>query len=143
MTKKSQSGRSMIEMLGVLAIIGVLSIGGLAGYTRAMLSYHVNEILDYTNRCWADVRSRGTGGGAIARADCSTFIADAVPAGANSIQCSRTGINAECVVTINDTNLKKAFATKIGQPETNANFIYTGTSWGGISSVSAIRDTYI
>ena len=31
--KKSQSGRSMVEMLGVLAIIGVLSIGGIAGYT--------------------------------------------------------------------------------------------------------------
>ncbi len=27
-----QCGRSMIEMLGVLAIIGVLSIGGIAGY---------------------------------------------------------------------------------------------------------------
>ena len=27
-----QSGRSMIEMLGVLAIIAVLSVGGIAGY---------------------------------------------------------------------------------------------------------------
>ena len=31
MSKKSQIGRSMIEMLGVLAIIGVLSVGGIAG----------------------------------------------------------------------------------------------------------------
>ena len=30
--KNNQSGRSMVEMLGVLAIIGVLSAGGLAGY---------------------------------------------------------------------------------------------------------------
>ena len=29
-------GRSMIEMLGVLAIIGVLSVGGIAGYSKAM-----------------------------------------------------------------------------------------------------------
>ena len=29
---KLESGRSMVEMLGVLAIIGVLSIGGIAGY---------------------------------------------------------------------------------------------------------------
>ena len=29
--KKLESGRSMVEMLGVLAIIGVLSIGGIAG----------------------------------------------------------------------------------------------------------------
>ena len=39
---KSQSGRSMVEMLGVLAIIGVLSIGGIAGYTMAMNRYRAN-----------------------------------------------------------------------------------------------------
>ena len=32
----SESGRSMVEMLGVLAIIGVLSVGGVAGYNFAM-----------------------------------------------------------------------------------------------------------
>ena len=31
--KKNESGRSMVEMLAVLTIIGVLSIGGYAGYT--------------------------------------------------------------------------------------------------------------
>ena len=30
---KNESGRSMVEMLGVLAIIGVFSVGGIAGYT--------------------------------------------------------------------------------------------------------------
>ena len=34
--KQNQFGRSMIEMLGVLAIIGVLSVGGIAGYSQAM-----------------------------------------------------------------------------------------------------------
>ncbi|MBP5161103.1 MAG: hypothetical protein ILP11_03570 [Alphaproteobacteria bacterium] len=48
---KTQKGRSMIEMLGVLAIIGVLSIGGLAGYTRAMNAHQANQIMDYFNRC--------------------------------------------------------------------------------------------
>ena len=37
-----QSGRSMIEMLGVLAIIAVLSVGGIAGYSKAMLAYKSN-----------------------------------------------------------------------------------------------------
>ena len=46
MTKLNQeSGRSMVEMLGVLAIIGVLSIGGIAGYTMAMNRYRANELL--------------------------------------------------------------------------------------------------
>ena len=37
------AGRSMIEMLGVLAIIGVLSVGGIAGYSKAMEIYKVNK----------------------------------------------------------------------------------------------------
>ncbi len=32
----------MIEMLGVLAIIGVLSVGGLAGYSKAMRAWQAN-----------------------------------------------------------------------------------------------------
>ena len=35
-------GRSMIEMLGVLAIIGVLSVGGIAGYGKAMRMWRAN-----------------------------------------------------------------------------------------------------
>ena len=35
--KHSQLGRSMIEMLGVLAIIAVLSFGGIAGYSRGII----------------------------------------------------------------------------------------------------------
>ena len=42
----SQSGRSMIEMLGVLAIIAVLTVGGIAGYSKAMQKYKINKMLD-------------------------------------------------------------------------------------------------
>ncbi len=45
-----EQGRSMVEMLGVLAIIGVLSIGGIAGYTMAMNRYKANEILDLASK---------------------------------------------------------------------------------------------
>ena len=44
-TNKNESGRSMVEMLGVLAIIGVLSVGGIAGYKMAMQQYLKNERL--------------------------------------------------------------------------------------------------
>ena len=50
LNKKSESGRSMVEMLGVLAIIGVLSIGGIAGYTIAMNSYRANEAINRVMR---------------------------------------------------------------------------------------------
>ena len=39
-------GRSMIEMLGVLAIIGVLSVGGIAGYSKAMMKYKINKMTE-------------------------------------------------------------------------------------------------
>ena len=48
--KKNESGRSMVEMLGVLAIIGVLSVGGIAGYIMAMNRYRANEVVDMTNK---------------------------------------------------------------------------------------------
>ncbi len=41
-------GRSMIEMLGVLAVIGILSIGALSGIGMAMARYRANEVLDFS-----------------------------------------------------------------------------------------------
>ena len=43
--KRSQKGRSMVEMLGVLAIVGVLSVGGVYGYGVAMKKHKANETL--------------------------------------------------------------------------------------------------
>lgn len=43
---KSQVGRSMIEMLGVLFVIGILSIGGIVTYRIAMRNILGNDILD-------------------------------------------------------------------------------------------------
>ncbi len=38
-----EKGRSMVEMLGVLAIIGVLSVGAISGYSKAMFKYKLNR----------------------------------------------------------------------------------------------------
>ena len=51
------SGRSMIEMLGVLAIIGVLSVGGIAGYTKAMEKIHVNKIVNMISDISATIKT--------------------------------------------------------------------------------------
>ena len=48
-TLQNETGRSMVEMLGVLAIIGVLSIGGIQGYTYAMNKYRANNVLNEMN----------------------------------------------------------------------------------------------
>ena len=45
MTKNYESGRSMVEMLGTLAIIGVLSVGAIAGYSYGMNKYRANQTM--------------------------------------------------------------------------------------------------
>ena len=47
----------MIEMLGVLAIIGVLSVGGIAGYTKAMMKYKINKATDQISQVVAGTRT--------------------------------------------------------------------------------------
>ncbi len=44
--KINECGRSMIEMLGVLAIVGILSVGGIAGYSKAMMKYKNNKLTE-------------------------------------------------------------------------------------------------
>ncbi|MBQ8672106.1 MAG: hypothetical protein IJ525_06265 [Alphaproteobacteria bacterium] len=53
----TQSGRSMIEMLGVLAIIGVLSVGGIAGYSKAMMKYRINKTIEQITLIAGNVRT--------------------------------------------------------------------------------------
>ena len=46
---QNEHGRSMVEILGVLAIIGVLSIGGIQGYRYAMEKHRANDIVNEVN----------------------------------------------------------------------------------------------
>ena len=47
----NESGRSMVELLGVLAIMAVLSIGGIYGFSHALSKYRANEALQVVE--WA------------------------------------------------------------------------------------------
>ena len=44
-----EKGRSMVEMLGVLAIIGVLSVGAMNGYSKAIFKYKLNKQAEQMN----------------------------------------------------------------------------------------------
>lgn len=55
--KDISSGRSMIEMLGVLAIVGVLSVGGIAGYSKAMMTQEISELSHNIGQAIAEVHS--------------------------------------------------------------------------------------
>ena len=47
----------MIEMLGVLAIVGVLSVGGIAGYSKAMEKFKINKTIDEISHIVANIRT--------------------------------------------------------------------------------------
>ena len=44
--RKNQSGRTMVEMLAVLAVIGVLTVGAIAGLSQAMDKYRLSKTHD-------------------------------------------------------------------------------------------------
>ena len=53
----NEQGRSMIEMLGVLAIVGVLSVGGIAGYSKAMNKFKTNKVSDQVQMISTNIRT--------------------------------------------------------------------------------------
>ncbi len=57
MMKTNEQGRSMIEMLGVLAIIGVLSVGGFSLVNKMHNSYEVNQVIDITGELASRTRT--------------------------------------------------------------------------------------
>jgi type II secretory pathway pseudopilin PulG len=47
----------MVEMLGVLAIIGVLSVGGISGYSKAMAKYKLTKAQDQITMLLMNIRT--------------------------------------------------------------------------------------
>jgi len=95
MRNTNETGRSMVEMLGVLAIIGVLSIGGIAGYTLAMNRYRANEILNAVSLVAIAATSKNGGAGDNANLqDVGGLNSFSLPAidNDNGIRATNTGI---------------------------------------------------
>ena len=57
LSRNDQSGRSMVEMLGVLAIIGVLSVGGISGYSKAMAKFKLTKAQDQITMLLMNIRT--------------------------------------------------------------------------------------
>ncbi len=117
---KNEYGRSMIEMLGVLAIIGVLSIGGLAGYTMAMNRHRANTVLDYATKCGVIAQTQGDGSAAIASTSCAdaSLLGQALPgvSDISAVAAERAANGATTVkVTFTGTNgVTQAIASRLG-----------------------------
>ena len=137
---KNEYGRSMIEMLGVLAIIGVLSIGGLAGYTMAMNRHRANTILDYAQKCGVIAQTQGDGSAAITSTACNgtgyVGTNDPVPltAGTITVERAANGItNVTVAVPTTAASVAEAMASRLGLASETTTFYYSpdvgGTGW--------------
>lgn len=51
------NGRSMVEMIGVLAIVGFLTMGGIWGYVRASQVLRINNVKDEISTLIANIRT--------------------------------------------------------------------------------------
>ncbi len=56
---KKESGRTMVEMLGVLMIFAVLSIVGIAGYDEIKDKWRVTQTLTAVQKVYSVARSKG------------------------------------------------------------------------------------
>jgi len=133
-----QSGRSMVEMLGVLAIIGVLSVGGIAGYSKAMAKVKTNQTLDQISMLITNIR---------------TLFANQIDfSGATTANIIKLGLyspemyksNTELVnpfngaVTIAAADSNRAFSIKYDGLDTTSCTTIAMADWGGAVSSGLI-----
>ena len=96
----NENGRSMVEMLGVLAIIGVLSVGGIAGYSKAMNKYKINKTTDQISMLVANIRT--------------LFSSQGNYEGLTNQQAKKFGVVPNDMYTkVSSDNIKNAFGGKV------------------------------
>ena len=93
---KNETGRSMVEMLGVLAIIGVLSVGGIAGYTMAMNKYKANEVLNVISMLSTVAHAQNAGEGLTSGGTLTASSAGlTLPSNTSVTEVTATGLNGK------------------------------------------------
>ena len=140
-TCSNEKGRSMIEMLGVLAIIGVLSVGGIAGYSKAMMKFKINKTLDQVAMLVTNIRTmyaqQNNYTGLNAGTAISLNLADDAMKLSTSKLTSPFGevtIDTEGAAIINDTEDNTAFTITLTNLPKDACVAIATNSWGSAYS---------
>ena len=153
-----ESGRSMIEMLGVLAIIGVLSVGGIAGYSQAMNKFKVSKATDQIQTMVQNIRTLYAGqktySGLAASAagnallySAGVFTDEICPDGASCSTAMNPYGGTISVASVNDENNKtnRAFAVLYAGLPPAACVSLASQNWGdstsGLIAVTATSGT--
>ena len=136
--RSEQSGRSMVEMLGVLAIIGVLSVGGIAGYSKAMTKFKINKSMDQVSMLVANIRTLFSGQrnySGLSNSNAVTFgiIPSEMDGGGGTITNSFAGAVTLGTDTVNG-NADAAFTIKYSGLGQEACVTMATSDWGSGSS---------
>jgi len=130
--KNNQIGRSMIEMLGVLSIIGVLSVGGFSMVKKMQNSYDTNKIIEeisnFTQRAKILLREYESG-------DMNTFLANAkaYPDGVSVSGSSFVG-TSDVTYTFSAGTGTTLFEFKIGALPEEVCMQVATADWGTVAS---------
>ena len=142
--KNQESGRSMIEMLGVLAIIGVLSVGGLSVYSQAMHRYKVAQVSSQVVDTIEHVKKLYSGEHIYAhlldyvRNNAMSVTAFDVEGNTLKHAMGGTALVRQCSRRANDTNEAFCIAIK-GLQKKECVDLLTQRWGGGIFAVGAVR----
>lgn len=126
----------MIEMLGVLAIIGVLSVGGLAGYSKMMSQYRINASLEQVAMIASKLSAYGSG----ANSYDGLTNATALKLGAPVTETNPFGGEIEIkpsMITQNGTDTQ-AYVITFGSLSEEACIVLGSSSWGNVRNSSFI-----
>ncbi len=132
---KTESGRSMVEILGVLAVIGVLSIGGIAAYSKAMEKINTDKLVTDISTTARKIKSLYTNQKSYEDLDKQVFELDLV-AGVHKTE----GMNKKLLhilngeVYVKPIALNKGFVMVYNGLTTAACSTLASTDWGNSST---------
>lgn len=131
MTDRSQLGRSMIEMLGVLAVIGLLSVGGIAGYSKAMMNHKISKTIEQINEISARISAYGDQLSSYSGLNNYTAVrANLMPSGASYKKCEKNAYSLGYIRIDDKCNVINPFGGRIIVGAMNLNKVRaSGTSF--------------
>lgn len=140
MQKHNLSGRSMIEMIAVIAIIGFLSIGSLLAYRYAMSTKNANDVIDYVSVLSLEVQRRNK---AITNVPCEDYngLLLSVPKFFSNCTVSfekQTGVEINVSYVGDSTNLVSALENRTSSYlciQNNATYFNIGNKNGSCDNI--------
>lgn len=139
--QSNQLGRSMIEMLGVLSIIGVLSVGGFSMVKKMQNSYDTNKIMEeisaFTRKARSVIREYESGGSLTLNEyiNAGKAVPEGITLNADKKFAGTAGIIYTFDLNPSETNIKNALfkMTMTGVPEEICMQVATA-DWGSVAT---------